>query len=600
LILGGRDFCTLKVDCPSFNPYFVRHMRPIALISGCLFLLASLSSHAQVHIKTAGLPDGMVGVAYDLTLQAVSDAGGLVWAPDRLFAEVPEPKYRVTTGGTAQHWQGDDGCWGPVPLPFAFPYFGSVYTQCFINTEGTIRFDTCDLDFSGSVEEMAEQAKIAVLWSDWWTDSAVTNQTPEDIYLTLTHTSMVVRWQVEGWEAGEVIRANFQATLMPEGIIRLAYDDATRRRGLIALSGGRPDQVFVSSLHAIPEGQLLGSRLFFPIEGLPRGLRLTPDGRITGIPEAASTNLVSIIVRDAAGQHDAMEWVMTVRRNPTRPPPSVPPAVDPLDIHSSFAQRFSASDSVHSVPRPAAQPSLPVSTVVNSGSARRFIDLFEMDPQPIDITMHKYALLEQPPVQQALRVFDGQMKELITSFKTPVNQIPELSAFMLEQQVRSKEPGISREAAEALGRVTMQGMGQLISLFHEAKLREILTSKQLERLDELIVQMRGPILLALMPDLAVKVELDSAEQAAVLHLVQEQLADIAPRVKSIVQLFEQETLSSTELRVRVRSLIRILQERDAAILACLPPEKCARFVHMQGESIALDWDASKLMGLPFQ
>jgi hypothetical protein len=223
-----------------------------------------------------------------------------------------------------------------------------------------------------------------------------------------------------------------------------------------------------------------------------------------------------------------------------------------------------------------------------------------MDPQPIDITMHKYALLEQPPVQQALRVFDGQMKELITSFKTPVNQIPELSAFMLEQQVRSKEPGISREAAEALGRVTMQGMGQLISLFHEAKLREILTSKQLERLDELIVQMRGPILLALMPDLAVKVELDSAEQAAVLHLVQEQLADIAPRVKSIVQLFEQETLSSTELRVRVRSLIRILQERDAAILACLPPEKCARFVHMQGESIALDWDASKLMGLPFQ
>jgi hypothetical protein len=579
-------------------------MRCKHLFSVALSGLLPCGTPAQVDIRTTTLPDGVVGLPYALSLEADGGKGGLVWSADRLFAEVPEPDTEFEFGGTPQHWRGDDGCWGPVPLPFPFPFLGSVYTQCFINTEGTIRFDTCDLDYSGSLEELAQQPKIAVLWSDWWTDAAVSNQTPEDIYLTLTHTSLVVRWQVEGWEAGEVIRADFQATLFADGMIRLAYDDATRRRGLIALSGGRPDRVFVSSLRSVPRDQPLGSRLLFPVGGLPEGLHLAPDGRITGTPRGASTNLVSIQVRNADGQVDAGEWILAIRENPDAAPPG--PAAE---VQSDFARRYALSDAVHArvdprplpEPAPAIQaPAIQAPAVAGRASARRYVDLFELEPRATDITMHKYALLEQLKVQRALYLFAGQMEKVMEAFKTPINRIPGLSTFMLAQQARSREETLDPEQARAIERETVQGMGRIISLFHEQKLQEILTQRQRARLDELIIQMRGPILLALLDPLAVQVELDATERAAVAQLLRVGVAEIAPRVKGLAQVLERSGAESAEGIARVASLRRALQKRDAAILAALRPQQRALFEKLQGRPLPLSWDAAKLLGLPFK
>lgn len=603
---GGlcRRFFSAEVDCPAFRPYLAELMRGSPTIVAALMGLFPCSTPAQVDIRTTTLPDGVVGQPYALSLEAEGGEGGFVWSADRLFAEVPEPDTEFDFGGTPQHWRGDDGCWGPVPLPFPFPFLGSVYTQCFINTEGTIRFDTCDLDYSGSLEELAEQPKIAVLWSDWWTDVAVSNQTPEDIYLTLTHTSLVVRWQVEGWEAGEVIRADFQATLFADGMIRLAYGDATRRRGLIALSGGRPDRVFVSSLQALPRDQPLGSRVLFPVGGLPEGLHLAPDGRINGTPRGASTNLVSIQVRNAAGQVGAGEWILAIRENPDAAPPGPTVAVQ-----SDFARRYAFSDAVHAridpwprpEPAPAIRaPAIQAPAVVDRVSARRYIDLFEMEPRTTDITMHKYALLEQIKVQRALYLFAGQIEKVMEAFKTPINRIPGLPTFMLAQRARSREKNLDPEQARAIERETVQGMGRIISLFHEQKLRDILTERQRIRLDELIIQMRGPILLALLDPLADQVELDAMERAAVAQLVRVGVAEIAPRVKGLAQVLEGAGAASAEGIARAASLRRALQERDAAILAALRPQQRALFEKLQGRPLPLNWDVAKLLGLPFK
>jgi hypothetical protein len=143
-------------------------------------------------------------------------------------------------------------------------------------------------------------------------------------------------------------------------------------------------------------------------------------------------------------------------------------------------------------------------------------------------------------------------------------------------------------------------MGRIISLFHEQKLQEILTQRQRARLDELIIQMRGPILLALLDPLAVQVELDATERAAVAQLLRVGVAEIAPRVKGLAQVLERSGAESAEGIARAASLRRVLQKRDAAILAALRPQQRALFEKLQGRPLPLSWDAAKLLGLPFK
>jgi uncharacterized membrane-anchored protein YjiN (DUF445 family) len=192
------------------------------------------------------------------------------------------------------------------------------------------------------------------------------------------------------------------------------------------------------------------------------------------------------------------------------------------------------------------------------------------------------------------------MEKVMEAFKTPINRIPGLSTFMLAQQARSREETLDPEQARAIERETVQGMGRIISLFHEQKLQEILTQRQRARLDELIIQMRGPILLALLDPLAVQVELDATERAAVAQLVRVGVAEIAPRVKGLAQVLERSGAESAEGIARVASLRRALQKRDAAILAALRPQQRALFEKLQGRPLPLSWDAAKLLGLPFK
>lgn len=60
----------------------------------------------------------------------------------------------------------DDGFF-VQPLPFGFEFFGTTYTECYVNMNGNITFGSGDGDFSESVAEfLSDQPRIAAAWDD--------------------------------------------------------------------------------------------------------------------------------------------------------------------------------------------------------------------------------------------------------------------------------------------------------------------------------------------------------------------------------------------------------------------------------------------------
>jgi hypothetical protein len=304
--------------------------------------LARAGGTPPPEITTTTLPSGTELVPYFATLSATNGTPPVVWTEVRGFLETSAAS-TFAYSGTGQGWIGDDDCWGPVALPFPFPFFGSVYTNCYVDTKGVIRFDRCEPDWTPTEAELRTNPIIAALWGDWLT--TLDGNPIEDIYLEAAPDSLLIRWQGEKFGGGSPV--NFSATLHVDGRVVFRYGPGNQLGGIVGLSAGDDSNFVISPLSQSGSMENAEDRIFTPVESLPAGLVLSPHGEISGVPTLAVAGQFTVLVRDEQGRTDVATLPLTIDPNPNQRPviTDATPPEGSLGIPAGLETLFSVSAS---------------------------------------------------------------------------------------------------------------------------------------------------------------------------------------------------------------------------------------------------------------
>jgi len=130
-------------------------------------------------------------------------------------------------GGTAQIFREDD-CILEYKLPFDFPFFGEIIPEgktLYICSNGWVDFtydwkDHTEYDYTNSGYEMLKRKRIALCWTDLTTAGG--HQSLEDIYITETPNSLIIRWVAEMVITYNPV--NTELILYSDGRIQFNYD----------------------------------------------------------------------------------------------------------------------------------------------------------------------------------------------------------------------------------------------------------------------------------------------------------------------------------------------------------------------------------------
>lgn len=128
-------------------------------------------------------------------------------------------------------------------LPFTFDFFGTSYSEVFINSNGNLTFGSGDADFSESQAEMlSDQPRIAVMWDDF--NPASTSNTFTRLGVRVVDAGerhLVVEYSDVGEFASGGTSTGFntfRVTLWADGRIVMEYNDMTVNDGIVGISPG--------------------------------------------------------------------------------------------------------------------------------------------------------------------------------------------------------------------------------------------------------------------------------------------------------------------------------------------------------------------------
>ncbi len=140
--------------------------------------------------------------------------------PDYVVADTGSSQF--TAGGTFQNFNPSGLATTSRTIPFAFPFYGSTYTNVVISSTGNIRlgagiFPEPGQTTSNSLGTLAGNAMIAPLWGN-----ISMNASGNDLFIdTSVSNQMTIRWVATNAANGTPL--NFQVTLFSDGRIRFDY-----------------------------------------------------------------------------------------------------------------------------------------------------------------------------------------------------------------------------------------------------------------------------------------------------------------------------------------------------------------------------------------
>jgi len=162
----------------------------------------------------------------------------------------------LSTGGTGLGLTFDDRYLENFQLPFAFPYFGQLYSTITISTNGNLYFSTPPKrsngdadDVPGSVSDLAQSKMIAGMWDDL--DLRTSRRADADVYVVRPDSTRIIfRWQ--GVQFGDGVNGapiNFEVELRNDGTITTRYGSGnTNLNPVVGISAGEPDPYVIDSL----------------------------------------------------------------------------------------------------------------------------------------------------------------------------------------------------------------------------------------------------------------------------------------------------------------------------------------------------------------
>lgn len=276
------------------------------------------------------------GVPYEATLSATGGTAPCTWTllPSG-YAEIATEKSSFSEVGEAQGWHADDSCWN-LDLPFAFPFYGQMYTSVRVSSNGFFDFGN---SWNSWWAEDASRPHVTVVGKDLRTDVG-----GSDIFVKSDASCVVIRWQAVYYSDGDAV--NFSATLYPSGKIVLSYGDGNERGGFIGLSAGDGETMLGSSMSESGSMDNAADIVFEPL-ALPEGLSLAADGTLYGTVEEPGEYKFGVKATDANGE--AAEGVVSfvVEENPAIRPAisSMSPVGEYVNMAGKNTQYFQVSAS---------------------------------------------------------------------------------------------------------------------------------------------------------------------------------------------------------------------------------------------------------------
>jgi uncharacterized protein (TIGR03437 family) len=164
----------------------------------------------------------------------------------------------AASGGTPLAALDDDDS-RQITLPFSFPFFGSTYSQVFVNSDGNLTFTAPDSASSDrSLGRMtAGPPRISPLFDDL--DPALTSG---GVRVLSGASRVVVSWvAVPEWQdVGIGTRQTFQVALYPDGRIEFLYNGANPSNAVVGLAPGNlKGSTSLVDFQNDPSGQYFGA-----------------------------------------------------------------------------------------------------------------------------------------------------------------------------------------------------------------------------------------------------------------------------------------------------------------------------------------------------
>jgi len=248
-----------------------------------------------------------------------------------------------------------------------------------------------------------------------------------------------------------------------------------------------------------------------------------------------------------------------------------------------------------------------------SGTARRSIDRFEIgrlsevsDTQT-ELVTTRFRLLERAEVCSHLKLSQEQSNAVRRTYVTPWEQIPGMAEFRAQQKTAKQKGDLTEEERKSLNLASSRGIGIIAAQFRAQQIQAILSTQQIDRLEQLMLQARGPLMLVIDTNLATALKLAPQALQRMRDAVKQADEKIIPGLQKFGRGFwagyspnETQATRTREMNALIPQLQQMIEERDQRILRILTPEQNDQFKARQGIPLPIQWDPWDFMREPFE
>ena len=104
------------------------------------------------------------------------------------------------TNGNPPEYRNDDGSTGNIPIPFTYCFYGTNYTSCYINNNGSVSFSAPYITYSADPFPTSNYDMVAPYWADVDTRGIGSGL----VYYKIMPTYMIVQWDSVGYFNSQV------------------------------------------------------------------------------------------------------------------------------------------------------------------------------------------------------------------------------------------------------------------------------------------------------------------------------------------------------------------------------------------------------------
>ncbi len=168
-----------------------------------------LEASAQSKIKN---PEPIIDETTTLSYKTTTTSPCQCMMPvDPTFSLVPMVGY-------ASPYRNDDGSSASIPLGFNFCFYGTTYTNCYINNNGNITFVNNLASFSaGSFPAGNALSPDTIMIAPFWGDVDTRNALSGLVYYKKTATALIVKWSSVGYYSNMADKTNDFQLIITDG-----------------------------------------------------------------------------------------------------------------------------------------------------------------------------------------------------------------------------------------------------------------------------------------------------------------------------------------------------------------------------------------------